>query len=105
MALINNPSLLIADEPTTALDVTVQKEIINLIQELKEKFGMALIFISHDLGVVSQVSKNIIVMKRGDIIETGEHTMFSINQKSYTKTLISCLKNLNTKRKKIASKE
>ena len=106
MALINNPSLLIADEPTTALDVTVQKEIINLIQELKEKFGMALIFISHDLGVVSQVSKNIIVMKRGEIIETGKtYNVLNKPKKLYTKTLISCLKNLNTKRKKNKSKK
>ena len=72
MALINKPQLLIADEPTTALDVTVQKEIVTLIQELKNNFGMALIFISHDLGVVSQISDNIIVMKKGYIIETGK---------------------------------
>ena len=80
---------------------SLKKEIINLIQELKEKFGMALIFISHDLGVVSQVSKNIIVMKRGEIIETGKtYNVLNKPKKLYTKTLISCLKNLNTKRKK-----
>ena len=69
LALINNPSLLIADEPTTALDVTVQKEIIQLISDLRETIGMALIFISHDLGVVSQISDNVVVMKNGKLLK------------------------------------
>ena len=72
LALINNPSLLIADEPTTALDVTVQKEIIQLISDLRDTIGMALIFISHDLGVVSQISDNVAVMKNGEIVEKGK---------------------------------
>ena len=67
MALLCNPKLLIADEPTTALDVTVQKEIIQLISDLRETIGMALIFISHDLGVVSQISDNVVFMKNGEI--------------------------------------
>ena len=96
MALINKPQLLIADEPTTALDVTVQKEIVTLVQDLKNDFGMALIFISHDLGVVSQISDDIIVMKKGYIIETGKtKTVLKKPKKTYTKNLLSCLKNLN----------
>ena len=71
LALINEPEILIADEPTTALDVTVQKEILELINELCLNFKMSLIFISHDLGVISKVSDEIIVMKDGKIIEEG----------------------------------
>ena len=101
MALINKPQLLIADEPTTALDVTVQKEIVTLVQELKNDFGMALIFISHDLGVVSQISDDIIVMKKGYIIETGKtKTVLKKPKKAYTKNLLSCLKNLKLNKKK-----
>ena len=91
LALINNPSLLIADEPTTALDVTVQKEIIQLISDLRETIGMALIFISHDLGVVSQISDNVVVMKNGEIVEKGK-TLKVLEKPNhpYTQGLLDC---------------
>ena len=101
LALINNPDLLIADEPTTALDVTVQKEIIQLISKLRETIGMALIFISHDLGVVSQISDNIIVMKDGEIVEKGSTSkVFNKPEHIYTQKLLNCLHKLENDQKK-----
>ena len=101
LALINNPDLLIADEPTTALDVTVQKEIIQLISKLRETIGMALIFISHDLGVVSQISDNIIVMKEGEIVEKGSTSkVLTKPEHIYTQKLLNCLHKLENDQKK-----
>ena len=101
LALINNPDLLIADEPTTALDVTVQKEIIQLISKLRETIGMALIFISHDLGVVSQISDNIIVMKEGEIVEKGSTSkVLNKPEHIYTQKLLNCLHKLENDQKK-----
>ena len=101
LALINNPDLLIADEPTTALDVTVQKEIIQLISKLRETIGMALIFISHDLGVVSQISDNIIVMKDGEIVEKGSTSkVLNKPEHIYTQKLLNCLLKLENDQKK-----
>ncbi|PCI87412.1 MAG: microcin ABC transporter ATP-binding protein [Hyphomicrobiales bacterium] len=92
MALMNSPDLLIADEPTTALDVTVQDEIIELLIDLQKRFGMAMIFISHDLGVVSRISDRIIVMQKGDIVETGNTAdVLTKPQHPYTKGLLECL--------------
>lgn len=92
MALMNKPDLLIADEPTTALDVTVQNDIIQLLIDLQKRFGMAMIFISHDLGVVSRVSQKLVVMRDGEIVETGD-TNQVLTQPShpYTKGLLDCL--------------
>lgn len=98
MALLSTPDLLIADEPTTALDVTVQNDIIQLLIDLQKRFGMAMIFISHDLGVVSRVSKNIIVMKQGEIVETGKTSKVLTKPKHpYTKGLLECLWKLDDK--------
>lgn len=98
MALLSKPDLLIADEPTTALDVTVQNDIIQLLIDLQKRFGMAMIFISHDLGVVSRVSKNIIVMKQGEIVETGKTSKVLTKPKHpYTKGLLECLWKLDDK--------
>ncbi len=105
MALINKPELLIADEPTTALDVTVQKEIVGLIQQLIESFGMALIFISHDLGLVSKTCEDIIVMEKGLIVENGKSKIVLTQpKKSYTKKLLKCLWSLDVYQKKIYKK-
>ena len=72
MALSCNPKILIADEPTTALDVTIQAQIIELMQELQKKLGMSIIFITHDLGVVSEISDHVMVMYLGNVMEIAE---------------------------------
>ena len=91
MALISNPKVLIADEPTTALDVTVQKEILKLLNELQRENGMGMIFITHDLGVVSEIADDVIVMNKGVIVERGKtHDILNNPQHPYTKGLIAC---------------
>jgi peptide/nickel transport system ATP-binding protein len=91
MAMCCNPSLLICDEPTTALDVTVQKTILELIKELQQQTGMAVIFITHDLGVVAQIANRAIVMYKGEIVEQNTVTnILEHPQHPYTKALIAC---------------
>ncbi len=91
MALACNPEVLIADEPTTALDVTVQKEILKLLQELQKSDNLSMIFISHDLGVVSEVSDDILVMHDGKVVEYGPaHKVLSAPSDPYTKGLLAC---------------
>jgi ABC-type dipeptide/oligopeptide/nickel transport system ATPase component len=89
-ALSRDPSLLIADEPTTALDVTVQAQIIDLLLRLKKSLSMSLIFISHDLGVVARVADRIVVMKDGNIVESGgvEQVLASPSE-PYTQLLLA----------------
>jgi peptide/nickel transport system ATP-binding protein len=96
MALAANPSLLIADEPTTALDVTVQKEILLLLRQLQQARGMSLIFISHDLGVLSGVTNRLLVLRNGEVVEQGEtKNLLSAPNHSYTKGLLACRPPLN----------
>ncbi len=91
MAISNNPELLIADEPTTALDVTVQKEILALLNDLRREYGMGLIFISHDLGVIREVADRVAVMYKGKIVEEGMvETIFNSPIHPYTIGLIAC---------------
>lgn len=91
MALSCNPKLLIADEPTTALDVTVQKTILQLLLKLKEERNMAMIFISHDLGVVNEIADEVAVMYKGEIVEQGTaKSIFENPQHPYTKGLLAC---------------
>ncbi|HVS94813.1 MAG TPA: ABC transporter ATP-binding protein [Mucilaginibacter sp.] len=91
MALACDPEILIADEPTTALDVTVQKTIIELLQRLKAERNMSLVFISHDLGVVSEIADRVIVMYKGEIVEEAiTKTIFSAPKHPYTKGLLAC---------------
>ncbi len=91
MALACNPEVLIADEPTTALDVTVQKEILKLLQELQKSDNLSMIFISHDLGVVSEVSDDILVMHDGRVVEFGPAPkVLSAPSDPYTKGLLAC---------------
>ena len=90
MAIACKPKLLIADEPTTALDVTVQKEIIALLKEIQKETKMSLLFISHDLGLVSQIADRTLVMYQGNIVEEGTvHEIFKAPKKAYTKALMS----------------
>jgi peptide/nickel transport system ATP-binding protein len=91
MAMSCNPDILIADEPTTALDVTVQKNILELLKLLQAKHGMSIIFISHDLGVVAQIAHRVLVMYKGAIVEQGDvKTIFKNPQHPYTKDLLAC---------------
>lgn len=91
MAISCNPSLLIADEPTTALDVTVQKAILELLKELQEENNMSIIFISHDLGVIAEIANKALVIYKGDIVEQGNILdIFSNPQHPYTKGLLAC---------------
>ncbi len=91
MAIACRPDIVIADEPTTALDVTVQKAILALLRSLREKYGMSLIFISHDLGVVAEVADYVVVMKQGKMVEQGSvQEIFRNPQHPYTKGLLAC---------------
>jgi peptide/nickel transport system ATP-binding protein len=91
MAMACKPALLIADEPTTALDVTVQKTILGLFRDLQRTYGMGIIFISHDLSIVSEISEKIAVMKQGEIVEYGTaEQIFSAPQHPYTQGLLAC---------------
>lgn len=91
MAMCNKPKLLIADEPTTALDVTVQKEIVELMRGLQSRYGMSMIFITHDLSLAANIADTILVMYKGAIIEAGNaQQVLSIPTQTYTKALIAC---------------
>ncbi|MEM7037560.1 MAG: ABC transporter ATP-binding protein [Bacteroidota bacterium] len=91
MAMSCNPAILIADEPTTALDVTVQKTILELMQDLQRERGMAIMFITHDLGVVAEIADEVLVMYKGDIVEHGKvEDIFRNPQHPYTKGLLAC---------------
>jgi peptide/nickel transport system ATP-binding protein len=95
MALILEPKLLIADEPTTALDVTTQKQILALIKELQVKHQTAVLFITHDFGVVAEISDRIVVMNRGDLIESGtRNEILAEPKQSYTRRLVSSVPSL-----------
>ena len=91
MAIANKPDILIADEPTTALDVTIQKQILELLDKLRKKLGMSLLIISHDLNVVKKISHFVCVMKNGEIVEQGAtKKVFQNPDHQYTKALINC---------------
>ncbi len=91
MALINKPDIIIADEPTTALDVTVQHTILDLLRNLQQKHGISIIFISHDLGVIAQIADDIMVMYRGHVVESGDaKQILQDPQQPYTKGLLAC---------------
>ncbi len=100
MAISCNPSILIADEPTTALDVTVQKTILELLQELQQRYGMAILFITHDLGVVSEIADRVLVMYKGNIVESGPVAdIFRNPQHPYTKGLLACRPRMDVRMK------
>jgi peptide/nickel transport system ATP-binding protein len=97
MALASRPKLLIADEPTTALDVTIQGQILDLIKQLQDEEGMAVLFITHDMGVVAEIADRTIVMFRGDQVETGETAnVFHRGQHPYTRALLAAVPKLGS---------
>jgi len=99
MAIVNRPRLLIADEPTTALDVTVQAQILELLAELRRTHGLAMLFISHDLAVVSKVADRLAVMQRGLIVEQGPaEAIFRDPQHPYTRRLLASAPTMRTDR-------
>jgi peptide/nickel transport system ATP-binding protein len=99
MAIINKPKLLIADEPTTALDVTVQAQILSLLRQLREQHNLAMLFISHDLAVVSQVADRVAVMRHGEIVEQGTaQDVMLCPQHAYTRSLLASVPTMTTDR-------
>ena len=99
MALINRPRLLIADEPTTALDVTVQAQILSLLKDLQKEHGLAMLFISHDLAVVGQIASRVAVMRAGLVVETGTSAqILTAPVHSYTRSLLAAVPTLRTNR-------
>ena len=95
MALASSPAMLIADEPTTALDVTIQAQILELMQEIQRDTGVAILFITHDMGVVAEMADDVLVMRNGDLIERGPvHDIFDRSEKDYTRTLIAAVPQL-----------
>ena len=99
MAIVNRPQLLIADEPTTALDVTIQAQVLDLLNELRQKFALAMLFVSHDLAVVSQVSHRIAVMYAGSLVESGPaRDVFQRPAHPYTRGLLHSVPTLRSDR-------
>jgi len=92
IALAGDPDLLIADEPTTALDVTIQAQVLRLLDELQEERGMALLFVTHDLGVVAEIADRVVVLYAGKVMETGDvYEVFENPAHPYTQALLDCL--------------
>ncbi len=106
MAISCRPKLLIADEPTTALDVTVQKEVIQLLKDVQEEYGMAILFISHDLGVISEIANRVVVMQNGRVVESSDvASLFKHASHAYTRGLIACRPPLDFKLNKLPTVE
>jgi len=104
MAIAINPVIIIADEPSTALDVTVQKAIIDLLKELQAKHQISILFISHDLGVISQIADDVLVMYKGDIVEKGtKNKVLAFPDHPYTKGLLNCRPNNNFKQGRLTT--
>ncbi|MBX5476924.1 MAG: ABC transporter ATP-binding protein [Clostridia bacterium] len=100
MALACRPKLLIADEPTTALDVTIQAQILDLMRELRDEFGMSILFITHDLGVVAEMADRVVVMYAGEVVEEGTvEEVFAEPKHPYTAGLLRSMPRLDTQRK------
>ena len=100
MALANEPDLLIADEPTTALDVTVETALLELLSDLQKEFGMSILFITHDLNIVKKFSDDVCVMKDGEIVEAGKvKELFDNPKHPYTKALLSSIPSIDPEKK------
>jgi ABC-type dipeptide/oligopeptide/nickel transport system ATPase component len=99
MALACQPELLIADEPTTALDVTIQSEILKLLKEIQDKFQLSVIYITHNFGIIKALCENVIVLYKGQLVEEGRvEEVLSFPREAYTKRLIGCLQELKSGR-------
>jgi peptide/nickel transport system ATP-binding protein len=99
MALINKPALIIADEPTTALDVTVQAQVLALLKKLRAEYGCAMLFISHDLAVVAEVADRVAVMRHGEIVEQGSaRQVMTHPTHPYTRSLLASAPTMHTDR-------
>ena len=106
MALACEPKLLVADEPTTALDVTIQAQIMDLLRELRKKLGMSIILITHNFGIVKGFADEVIVLYRGDIVEQGPvEEVLNDPQHPYTRALIACIPRLGKKQRRLATIE
>ena len=106
MALACGPKLLIADEPTTALDVTIQAQILDLLKRLQRELGMAVLFITHDLGVVAELADRVVVMRHGAQVESGAVAeLFANPQHPYTKALLACRPRLGERRERLPTVE
>ena len=104
MALSCQPDLLVADEPTTALDVTIQAQIIDQLRELKQRLGMAIILITHNFGIIGDIADRVAVMFRGKIVEYGSTREVLTNpQHAYTKALIQCIPQLGARRERLTT--
>jgi len=102
MAIACHPALLVADEPTTALDVTIQAQILDLLRDLRKKLGMAVLLITHNFAIVANVADRVLVMHRGKIVEQGEVKEVLKNpQHPYTKALILCIPRLGSKQRRL----
>lgn len=96
MALACEPALLIADEPTTALDVTIQAQILDIIEDLKNEHGMGVIFVTHDMGVVAEIADRVMVMYAGEVVEVNDvHSLFENPRHPYTKGLLGAVPNVD----------
>ena len=104
MALACEPKLLVADEPTTALDVTIQAQILDLLRKLRNQLGMSILLITHNFGIVKGFADRVLVMYRGDIVESGSvETVLSNPQHPYTKALITCIPKLGDSRESLTT--
>ncbi len=106
MALCGKPDLVVADEPTTALDVTIQAQILDLLAELKEKLGMAILLITHNFGIIGGLADRVAVMFRGDLVEYGDaDTVLKSPEHEYTKALMDCIPRLGQKQRRLKTIE
>lgn len=102
MAIANDPPLIIADEPTTALDVTVQAQVLDLLRDLQRELGIALVLITHDLGVIAEMADRVVVMRQGRVLETsGVFDLFSNPTSDYTRELLECRPRLDAKERRL----
>jgi ABC-type dipeptide/oligopeptide/nickel transport system ATPase component len=103
MALVMNPALLVADEPTTALDVTIQAQILELLAELQSRLGLAILLITHDLGVVAEVASRVLVMYGGQVVEQAPvRELFANPRHPYTRGLLEAMPRLGQSRDRLA---